>query len=459
MQGNVVLISTYELGRQPFGLASVAAWLKTAGASVSVQDLSVTSLKPDPLLEADLIAFYVPMHTATRLAESVLVQVKQINSDAHICFFGLYAPMNESHVRSLGVDTVIGGEFEEGLVSTYRRVVGVGHRAYTQTEPTVSLNRQQFLVPDRSGLPELGEYARLQVSPGIERVVGYTEASRGCQHLCRHCPVVPVYNGRFVVVQPDVVLEDVRRQVRAGAEHITFGDPDFFNGPKHALRIVRRMHEEFPELSYDVTIKIEHLRRHAHLLADLKATGCVLVTSAIESFDESILDRFDKQHATEDLRMVIATLDGVGLALNPTFVTFTPWTSVDGYAEFMRSLAHFGLVENMSPVQYAIRLLIPAGSKLLELSDVADLVSDFDSQSLFYPWTHPDPAVDRLFDDVRRIVTDSQRSDTTRREIFDEVWNAVLAARDVDAPPIPEPVVDDVPPLASVPYLTEPWYC
>jgi radical SAM superfamily enzyme YgiQ (UPF0313 family) len=459
MSGNVVLISTYELGRQSFGVASAAAWLKAAGANVSVQDLSVSDLDPEPVREADMVAFYVPMHTATRLAETVLSRVDEINEDAHICFFGLYAPINEGHLRQLGADTVLGGEFEEGLIGVYNRVIDTAPEPLDQPEPRISLRRQEFLVPDRTGLPGLDTYAKLQVSTGVSRLVGYTETSRGCQHLCRHCPVVPVYGGRFIVVQQDIVLEDIRRQVHSGAEHITFGDPDFFNGPMHSLRIVRSMHEEFPDLTYDVTIKIEHLRKHSHLLDDLASTGCVLVTSAVESFDDRILERFDKQHTREDLEVVVDALRRAGLVLNPTFVTFTPWTSLDGYVDFLQTIAALGLVNHLSPVQYAIRLLIPAGSKLLELAEVTDLVGVFDERELVYPWRHPDPAVDRLFDDIVRIVERGQTADLSRIEIFNEVWEASNAARGRDVAALLDPVVDDVPPLASIPYLTEPWYC
>ena len=459
MSGNVVLISTYELGRQPFGLASPAAWLKAAGANVSLQDLAVSKLNLEPVRKAQLVGFYVPMHTATRLAEEVLARVRQVNEGAHICFFGLYAPMNESHLRALGADTVLGGEFEEGLVDVYKLVVNERPHRYTQTVPSISLSRQKFVVPDRTGLPGLDQYARLQVAPEVSRTVGYTEASRGCKHLCRHCPVVPVYNGKFMIVQPEIVLEDVRRQVDAGAEHITFGDPDFFNGPIHSLRIVRRMHKEFPDLSYDVTIKIEHLRKHSDLIPTLKETGCALVTSAVESFDDRILEKFDKRHTMQDFEVVVRTLRDVGLALNPTFVAFTPWTTVDGYTEFLGTLAFFDLVEHVSPVQYAIRLLIPAGSKLLELSEVMDLVSEFDDRKLLYPWRHPDPTIDRLYQQVLRIVEQGQAAKRSRREMFKDVWCAAHTAQHGDMVSLGEPPLDDVRPVADIPYLTEPWYC
>ncbi len=142
-----------------------------------------------------------------------------------------------------------------------------------QHEPLISLNRQNFLVPDRSDLPVAFALRPIGGSAAIEKQVGYTEASRGCKHLCRHCPVVPVYNGTFRVVQRDVVLEDIRRQVAAGAQHITFGDPDFFNGVGHALALVEALHAEHPGVTYDATIKIEHLLKHRDALTVLAAHG------------------------------------------------------------------------------------------------------------------------------------------------------------------------------------------
>ena len=304
----VVLISTYELGHQPFGLASPAAWLRRAGAEVVCLDLSRQSFHEEAIRAADVVAFYVPMHTATRLAIPLIEPVRRLNPRAHLCFYGLYAPVNEAYLRDLGVDTILGGEFEGALAELVTRLADAmaklsarcggakqEHRAQASaSRSAISLERLNFIPPDRSGLPALREYAHLLMPEGGFKVAGYTEASRGCKHLCRHCPVVPVYNGVFRIVQRDVVVEDIRRQVDAGAEHVTFGDPDFFNGPAHALAIVEALHREFPQLSYDVTIKIEHLLQHKDAVRKLRDTGCLFATSAVESVDDAILARLAK---------------------------------------------------------------------------------------------------------------------------------------------------------------------
>src|ERR1700724_4324073 len=297
----VLLISTYELGRQPFGLASPAAWLRADGFYTTSLDLSRQSLDEEAVRTASLIAFYLPMHTATRIAVRALERVRKLTPSAHLCGFGLRAPVIAGLLRRLGVGTILGGEFEQGLLSLVRRLeAGAPGPGLPQVEPEISLARQNFLVPYRDDLPPLEKYAHLTLPDDSTRVVGYTEASRGCKHLCRHCPIGPVYNGTFRIVQRDIVLEDIRQQVDAGAEHITFGDPDFFNGPAHALAIVESLHREFPQLTYDVTIKIEHLLHHAESLPKLRDTGCLFVTSAVESVDDSVLARLAKGHTRAD---------------------------------------------------------------------------------------------------------------------------------------------------------------
>ena len=453
----VVLISTYELGRQPFGLASPAAWLRRAGVTVECQDLSQGRLFDDDIITADLVALYVPMHTATRIAVHVLERVKTLNPQAHICFYGLYASMNAEYLRRLGADTILGGEFESGLLSLVRRLQAGQETPTEQPEPLVSLERQQFLVPDRRELPPLANYAQLVVVPGDQRVVGSTEASRGCKHWCRHCPIVPVYEGRFRIVQRDVVLADIRQQVAAGAEHITFGDPDFFNGIGHALPLVQALHAEFPQLTYDVTIKIEHLLRYAERLPMLRDTGCVLITSAVEAVQDHTLALLDKGHTRQDFLAALALCRDIGLALNPTFVAFMPWTTLDDYRELLTVIAEQSLVEHVSPIQLAMRLLIPAGSKILELPEINSIIGAFDDSALTYRWSHPDPRVDRLCDEALSLVQSGEAESADRRAIFMRLWEAAHKAAERPVLPVPAPVVPS--PRGPIPYLNEPWYC
>lgn len=459
---NVVLISTYELGHQPFGLASPAAWLKAEGVNVICFDLAVQGLEPTAIIQADFIAFYIPMHTATRLAVSFLVRIRQLNPTAHLCCFGLYAPVNEAYLRKLGVQTILGGEFETGLVSLVRRLRAKDFSQ--QREPVITFAKQAFLTPDRTGLPPLTKYAFLSRGDAQTYTAGYTEASRGCKHLCRHCPIVPVYQGHFRIVPREVVLADIRNQVAAGARHITFGDPDFFNGPGHAMPLVQALHAEFPDLTYDVTIKVEHLLKHAEYLPMLRDTGCLFVTSAVEAVDDMILNLLEKGHTRADFVQAATLCRDSGLSFNPTFVAFNPWLSLAGYLDLLNLIAELDLVDQVAPIQYAIRLLIPAGSRLLELPQVQALVEPFDEAALVYPWSHPDPHIDALQQVVFQWVQQAETEGASRHTIFAKVWN--LAA-DAYTTAESQSVSDLVPPptllahdsLRFTSRLSEPWYC
>jgi len=447
-----LLISTYELGRQPFGIASPAAWLKRAGVDVAVADVSRTRLDPAAVRDAQLVAVFLPMHTATRLALPVIDRVRAVNPAAHLCAYGLYAPPNADLLRERGVATILGGEFESDLVALANRLQQPDQPDQRDQPDPTRLPRLSFIVPDRSGLPLLDTYASLEWPDGTTRTVGYTEASRGCKHVCRHCPVVPIYNGRFRVVDPDVVLADVHAQIAQGARHITFGDPDFFNGIVHARRIVERLAHEAPGVTYDVTIKIEHLLRYAADLPLLRETGCAFVTSAVESVDDAVLAKLEKGHTRADFVRVAGLMRDASVPLIPTFVAFTPWTTLTAYCDLVEMIDALDLVDHVPPVQWSIRLLIPAGSRLLELQEIRALVGPFDPLALAYPWEHPDPCVDVL---QRQIAEIAASPATSRADAYHAIRAAVGQAAAV--------------PLGAarsrahvrprVPFLTEPWYC
>lgn len=450
----IVLISTYELGRQPFGLASPAAWLRRRGHAVACFDLTRQELDAGAIRSAELMAIYLPMHTATRLACKLIPSLQERNPAAHLCCYGLYAPMNAKYLRSLGVGTILGGEFEKELGQLVERLsVTDGEVAGTQQESMISLERLKFEVPDRSGLAPMAKYAHLIVPGDGFRVVGSTEASRGCKHLCRHCPIVPVYNGVFRIVEREVVLADVRQQVAVGAQHISFGDPDFFNGIRHAMELMEAFHSEFPRVTYDATIKIEHLRKQEQHLARLRDTGCLFVISAVESVDDAILERLDKGHTRKDFLYVARKFRELGMTLHPTFVPFTPWTTMEGYLDLLRVLVAEELIESVAAIQLGIRLLIPEGSRLLELEEVRGMVGVFDAESLIYPWRNADAQVDELSEMVQSIAAEADRKKQSRAMAFARIWEAAHAAAGIDAPGL------QVTHGRAVPFLSEPWYC
>jgi radical SAM superfamily enzyme YgiQ (UPF0313 family) len=412
--GAILLLSCYELGHQPLSLASPLAVLRRAGYDPAAVDTSVAELPDVAVRAARLVCISVYMHTALRLGARVAERVRALNPTAHICFYGLYATLNADYLLRRHADAVIGGEYEAALLSlaqaleagqTPLTVPGVRTREHAAAPV---LARQPFAPPARDLLPPLTWYAQL-VRGGEAVPAGYVEASRGCLHTCAHCPITPVYGGRFFIVPRGVVLEDVRRQVAAGARHVTFGDPDFLNGPGHSMAILRALHAELPDVTFDVTIKIEHILERRSLFSELAALGCAFVVSAVESLDAEVLRHLKKGHTRADVEEALGILDAAAIPLRPTFVAFTPWTTPRAYLDVLDFIAEHDLFDHIDPVQYSIRLLVPPGSALLTDPSAADWLGPLDEAAFTYRWAHPDPRMDALQLEVAAQVERSAR--------------------------------------------------
>src|SRR5215813_3004219 len=421
---SILLVSCYELGHQPAGIAMPLGLLQRAGYQTETMDVSVEGFDEDKAQRASFVGISVPMHTALRLGLRVAEETRSINPNAHICFYGLYATLNSEYLLSSVADSVIGGEFEEALLEQITSVLKETEiieetlsRTGNPSKPVLA--RISFASPDRRALVPLEHYAKLEYR-GEQRLVGYVEASRGCLHLCTHCPIPPVYNGRFFVVPESVVLEDIRRLVASGAKHITFGDPDFLNGPRHSLQIARAMHQEFPQVTFDFTAKVEHILKHRHLISELAQSGCVFVVSAVESLSSTVLKRLDKGHTKEDVAEALMILRNAGISFRPTFISFTPWGTFDDYIDMLEFVETEGLIDNVDPVQYSIRLLIPPGSLILSQPDSSRWLGSLVQESFSYVWKHPDPNMDELHRRVSALVEEAaSNNEDTRRTFYD----------------------------------------
>ena len=459
--GAVLLVSCYELGHQPLGVAWPAAFLEARGFAPAVMDVSVEPFDPDKVARARLVAVSVPMHTALRVGAALIARVRGVNPGCHVAAYGLYAELNAEHLFAHGVDSVIGGEVEAPLVALAEalaagsdaRVAGVRTTAH---HAAPHLARLPFPVPSRAGLPSLKQYARLE-RDGRHELVGYVEASRGCKHLCRHCPIPPVYGGRFFAVPVEVVLADVRQQVEAGATHLTIGDPDFLNGPRHALAVSRAIHADFPHVSFDVTAKVEHLLRHRAMLPEIRSLGCAFVVSAVESLSDAVLGHLDKGHTRADVVELVRLMREAELSLRPTWVAFTPWTTLDDYRAMLDFVEAEDLVDAVDPVQYSLRLLVPPGSLLASHPAMRVHLGPLVESAFSHAWNHPDPRMDGLQREVARVVETAAEAHADDAETFDRV--RALADGMAGAASRRLAAARARPDRRRPPRLTEPWFC
>ena len=458
--GGVLLISCYELGHQPLNLASPMAHLRAAGLQPVAVDTSIESLEDETIRCAGFVAISVPMHTALRLGSRLAERIRAINPEAHITFYGLYATLNADYLLRDHGDSVIGGEYEEALTAlaisvasghAANSVPGVG-TAHRMADPI--LERLNFVQPDRRDLGSLRSYAGLEISGVIVRA-GYVETTRGCHHTCGHCPITPIYGGRFFAIGRDKVVSDARAQIAAGARHITFGDPDFFNGPQHGLRIMRELRVDFPELTFDATIKVEHLIEHEKLVPELAALGCIFVVTAVESLSETVLRKLSKGHNRRDVETALAIVDRSGIPMRPSLLPFTPWTTIEDYLELLEFFAEHDLIEHVDPVHFSIRLLVPPGSALLSDPTSGEWLGELDEPAFTYRWKSPDSKLDDLQAGVSRLVERAAAENEPARETFAAIWSLSHEIAGRDFTEIPTPVERRKTP----PRLTESWFC
>lgn len=459
--GAILLISCYELGHQPLHLALLQSMLNQAGYVPATVDTAVESLDEEAILHARFVAISVPMHTALRLGEQVARRVRALNPSAFICLYGLYALLNADYLLEQTIDAAIGGEYEEPLLNLVRTlergekpiVPGVKTR---ERESGPWIRRAPLVSPQRANLPPLTRYARLEIDREAV-LAGYTETTRGCKHTCLHCPITPVYHGRFFAFPVESVLADIRAQVAQGARHITFGDPDFFNGPTHALRVARALHQEFPALTFDATIKIEHLLKHQHLLTEMRTLGCAFVVSAVESLNEEVLAHLAKGHTRADVARAFALMAEVGIPLRPSLLPFSPWETLESYLELLTFFEERHLVEQIDPVHFSIRLLIPPGSSLLATPEEKPWLGQLDAAAYTYRWQHPDPRMDALQQEVADLVAKAQMERQDVVETFFQIKALALKACGQQSC-----IADELARYGQrkvLPHLTESWFC
>lgn len=454
----VLLVSTYELGRQPLHVASPAAALRRAGHDVRALDLSVEPWDAERLAWADCVAFSVYMHTSMRLAIAAAERMRASRPDVPVAFYGLYAPVSRDELVGRLVDRAVAGEYEPGLLAWVEGLDGPppqpGGDGGAPDGFLVHLGRSDFTLPARDVLPPLDRYAHLEVD-AERRMVGAVEASHGCTERCRHCPVPAVYDGRTRVLDVELVMADIDQLARLGARHVTFADPDFLSGPAHARRVVDAFAGEFPDLTFDVTTKVEHVLAHPDLWPAMAEAGCLFVVSAVESLNDEILRLLDKGHTAEQASAAARTLQEHGIEPRPSFLPFTPWTEPADVLDILDFVADHDLVPDVDPVQYSLRLLLPEGSLLLDLPQMQPFLTGYDPAGLTYRWFARHPGTDPLQADLARLV---ESLDGDALAGYEEVRALVAraAGRPESAAVAPSVRRSSA---RSRPRLSEPWFC
>ncbi|MHB8457572.1 MAG: CUAEP/CCAEP-tail radical SAM (seleno)protein, partial [Acidimicrobiales bacterium] len=229
--------------------------------------------------------------------------------------------------------------------------------------------------------------------------------------------------------------------------------------------VAAAIHQRFPELTFDATVKVEHVLKYPQAWPELQAFGLSFVVSAFESTDDEVLRLLDKGHTTADEARAVAVLRSADVEVRPSWLPFSPWTTFASLGRLLEFSARADLVASTDPVQYSIRLLLPRGSLLLAAPDAvlsrALSRAAGHSPSGSRSWVHDDGRIDDLQQVIARLVEDGAERGQSPTETFAALWSACLSAGVPlePEPPAPAPEMASGVPGPDRPRLSEAWFC
>ena len=379
----ILLLSFYDLGKQPKIISELYKKLDNGSNQIDVVDYSIEE-KNLTLDNYDVLGIYASMHTASVLAEQYLRDRKLPNK---LFVFGLYANVfSEMFSNFQSIHSFDSDELESLLE--------------VQLNPNYSFKHS---VPDRTILPSITDYSHI-VDGSNNLIAGSVETTYGCKHECTHCPVPIEFKGMFKTFGTEKIITDVTNQVEEGAKHISFNDPDFFNGPKHALKILQLLNEKHPSITYDSTIKVEHILKYPDYFQELKNLNMLFVISAFETTNDHVLNILQKNHSFNDLNKAVELSLENNIDIRPTWMPFSPWTEQNDLISIIKLIENYKLRETVDPIQLTIKLLVPKNSLILKRPEMKEYLLDYDPASFSYAWQYKFPNIDNIQNELFTYV-------------------------------------------------------
>ena len=379
----ILLLSFYDLGKQPKIISELYKKLDNGSNQIDIVDYSIEE-KNLTLDNYDVLGIYASMHTASVLAEQYLRDRKLPNK---LFVFGLYANVfSEMFSIFQSIHSFDSDELESLLE--------------VQLNPNYSFKHS---VPDRTILPSITDYSHI-VDGSNNLIAGSVETTYGCKHECTHCPVPIEFKGMFKTFGTEKIITDVTNQVEEGAKHISFNDPDFFNGPKHALKILQLLNEKHPSITYDSTIKVEHILKYPDYFQELKNLNMLFVISAFETTNDHVLNILQKNHSFNDLNKAVELSLENKIDIRPTWMPFSPWTEQNDLISIIKLIENYKLRETVDPIQLTIKLLVPKNSLILKRPEMKEYLLDYDPSSFSYAWKYKFPNIDNIQNELFTYV-------------------------------------------------------
>ena len=426
----ILLTSFYDLGKQPKIIAEIVDRYNSSEIDFDFFDFSVEDQNID-LENYDVLGIYAPMHTATILSIEYIKDKKLPNK---MFTFGLYGSVLEDFNSSIRYIK----DIESDELSLFLEI---------NDDHQFSLKNN---IPNRQIFPDISNYAHL-VDGSNNLIAGSVETTYGCKHSCTHCPVPISFNGSFKTYSLEKIVSDVKNQVNQGAKHISFNDPDFFNGPIHALKILESLNEKFPSITYDSTIKVEHIIKYKKYFKELSSLNMVFVISAFETTNDLVLSILEKNHTSHDLNNSIEISQDFGIDIRPTWMPFSPWTELNDLSNIVKLIEKYELRETVDPIQLTIKLLIPKHSLIIKKPEINKYLGNYEKNSLSFKWEYENNDVEKLQSSLFDFILNNSELDEHKQYLG--MVNIIEKCTDTKL------LTNSSYDFKNVPKLSETWFC
>tara|TARA_X000001036_G_scaffold170380_1_gene161192 strand:- start:5488 stop:6831 length:1344 start_codon:yes stop_codon:yes gene_type:complete len=426
----ILLTSFYDLGKQPKIIAEIVDRYNSSEIDFDFFDFSVEDQNID-LENYDVLGIYAPMHTATILSIEYIKDKKLPNK---MFTFGLYGSVLEDFNSSIRYIK----DIESDELALFLEI---------NDDHQFSLKNN---IPNRQIFPDISNYAHL-VDGSNNLIAGSVETTYGCKHSCTHCPVPISFNGSFKTYSLEKIVSDVENQVKQGAKHISFNDPDFFNGPIHALKILESLNEKFPSITYDSTIKVEHIIKYKKYFKELSSLNMVFVISAFETTNDLVLSILEKNHTSNDLNNSIEISQDFGIDIRPTWMPFSPWTELNDLSNIVKLIEKYELRETVDPIQLTIKLLIPKHSLIIKKPEINKYLGNYEKNSLSFKWEYENNDVEKLQSSLFDFILNNSELDEHKQYLG--MVNIIEKCTDTKL------LTNSSYDFKNVPKLSETWFC
>ena len=426
----ILLTSFYDLGKQPKIIAEIVDRYNSAEIDFDFFDFSVEDQNKD-LENYDVLGIYAPMHTATILS---IEYIKDKILPNKMFTFGLYGSVLEDFNSSIRYIK----DIESDELALFLEI---------NDDHQFSLKNN---IPNRQIFPDISNYAHL-VDGSNNIIAGSVETTYGCKHSCTHCPVPISFNGTFKTYSLEKIISDVENQVNQGAKHISFNDPDFFNGPIHALKILESLNKKFPTITYDSTIKVEHIIKYKKYFKELSSLNMVFVISAFETTNDLVLSILEKNHTSNDLNTSIEISQDFGIDVRPTWMPFSPWTELNDLSNIVNLIEKYKLRETVDPIQLTIKLLIPKHSLIIKKPEINKYLGNYEKNSLSFKWEYENNDVEKLQSSLFDFILHNSELDEHKQYLG--MVNIIEKFTDTEL--LKNSTYD----FKNVPKLSETWFC